>query len=79
MTMVHLALKKQFFVNFDRADFRISLSEAKSHAEADSDVSSSGVAPPKSRKNDEELISKTKKNRTCSESFFRSFGGRQAS
>ena len=56
MTMVRLAWKKQFFVIFGQTDLGISLSGAKFHEEADFDVRS-GVAPPKSTKIDEKLIS----------------------
>ena len=72
------AWKKQCFVIFGRTDLRISLSGAKFDAEADFDVPE-GVAPPKSTKFDKKLISEKKKNIIFSESFFRRFGGRQAS
>ena len=65
----------RFFVIFGRTDFRIGVSGAKFHEETDFDVYNY-LAPPKSRKNDEKLISETKKHRTFSESLFRRFGGR---
>ena len=47
---------------FGRTDPRIKLSGAKFHEEADFDIKNY-LAPPKSRKNDEKMISKTKKNK----------------
>ena len=60
MTMVRLASKKQFFVNFDRADLRISLSGAKFDEEADFDVHSA-VGPPKPHQIDENLTFRSEK------------------
>ena len=60
MTMVLLVWKKWFFVNFGRADLRVSLSGAKFDAEADFDIRLA-VAPLKPCQIDEKLISETKK------------------
>ena len=73
-----LAAQIVYFAIFGRTDLRIGVSGTKFHEEIDFGLENFRF-PPKSRTNDEKLISKTKKNRFLPESCFRRFGGRQAS
>ena len=66
------------FPIFNRTDLRIGVSGERIHEETDFGIQNC-LAPPKSRKKYEKQISETQKNQIVSESFFRRFGGRQAS
>ena len=66
----------RFFEIFGRTDLRIGVSGAKFHKEIDFDAENCRID---SFKNPGKIISKTPKKQFFFESFFRRFGGRQAS